>query len=413
MYFKSRKYALGVLLAATVGFAACGVVDSQSQDLEQTGSILSMPMLQTEAEVAERSAGRELARALALSLQDPAMRDMVRAAMEHSAVKENKIHFNSYIRGPGRALLEAMSTQIRESTSQLEDLAQRAGSMELYLPVEAHRSAWQGGDDLLVATLYRDHEVPAGFDLNGKPVLLSAEEPPVTPTLILVPAEAFEDDGTPLQRDLKSEPSSPSAMGDVSAQGAYYTGVWVKYVYIEDDHEGWGMGNPEFEMYLERVGSQRSRIRCADASSATPFRWDMNGKEWSTPFLIASDQETPSAEGLVMHFYEDDDTRCAIKDDKDYLKLTMDALVAANGVYQAYQTANIPMGIISFYSAATAIYSMVKGNDEAVGVVVTENMQPIDGTERRFFIKHSTDGDPNNISDEKGQVILQWTTRWQ
>lgn len=138
-----------------------------------------------------------------------------------------------------------------------------------------------------------------------------------------------------------------------------------------------------------------------------------NGKEWTTPFLIAVDFETPSMEGLVMHFYEDDDTRCVIKDDKDYLKLTMDALVAAGGVYSAYQSADVPSGIIHFYNAATHILSIVRGNDDVVGIVSIETGQQLDGTARRFLIKHSPDGNPNNSTMDKGTVVLQWTTRWR
>jgi hypothetical protein len=413
MHLGSRTYARRVLLAAVAGFAACGVVKAQEQILEQAGSLVFTAQEQVEREAAERRFGIELARALALSLRDPAMRELVLTAMAQSPVKEDKLHFNSFIQGSGHALLAALSLHHGKSIAQMEELARQAGSLELYLPVEEHRSLWKGDENLWVATLYRDHEVPTGFDLNGEPVLLSADNPPATPTLILVPAEAFEADGTPLPRDLKSGPDSRNASADTSPQGSSYTGAWVSHVYIENSHESWGMGAPEFEMYLERVGNQRSKIRCAEAGSAAPFRWDMNGKEWTTPFLIAVDFETPSMEGLAMHFYEDDDTRCLIKDDKDYLKLTMDALVAAGGVYSAYQSADVPSGIIHFYNAATNILSIVRGNDDVVGIVSIETGQQLDETARRFLIKHSPDGSPNNSTMDKGTVVLQWTTRWR
>ena len=303
-----------MLFAAAAGFAACGVVKAQEQILEQAGSLVFTAQEQVEREAAERRSGIESARALALSLRDPAMRELVLTAMAQSPVKEDKLHFNSFIQGPGRALLEALSQHHGKSIAQMEELALRAGSMAL-----------------------------------------------------------------PLQRDRKSGPDSGSPPADISPQGSSYTGAWVNYVYIENSHESWGMGAPEFEMYLERVGNQRTKIRCAEAGSAAPFRWDMNGKEWTTPFLIAVDFETPSMEGLAMHFYEDDDTRCVIKDDKDYLKLTMDALVAAGGVYSAYQSADVPSGIIHFYNAATNILSIARGNDDVVGIVSIETGQQLMG----------------------------------
>jgi hypothetical protein len=106
-----------------------------------------------------------------------------------------------------------------------------------------------------------------------------------------------------------------------------------------------------------------------------------------------------------MFFYEDDDTECVIKDDKDYLKLTLDALKNANSAYKAFQEKQYGEAAIYFYHAAVALKSIISGNDEYVGSVSSLNGAPIDGTERTFLIK-------DNAQQDKGNLRLQWTTRY-
>ena len=63
----------------------------------------------------------------------------------------------------------------------------------MYLPVPAHRAAWRGDDNLLVATVGADHEAPVAFTLDGRRIVLDAERPPATPVLVVVPVETDFD----------------------------------------------------------------------------------------------------------------------------------------------------------------------------------------------------------------------------
>ena len=53
----------------------------------------------------------------------------------------------------------------------------------------AHRAAWAGGEDLLVATAREDGETPVAYDTRGHRRLLNPRTPPATPVLAVVPVE--------------------------------------------------------------------------------------------------------------------------------------------------------------------------------------------------------------------------------
>jgi uncharacterized protein YjdB len=391
-----------VLLVATTSLTACGVNIDPDESAEQPRS--TSAMLEAGQEAAGRAAGQELARAMARSLREPAMRGLVRAALAQSLVKEEKVHFNSYVRGPGRALLQSMSRQSGRSEAGLEELLAQAGSLEMYFPVKEHRAAWRGGEDLLVASVYRDHEAPLGFNLAGNPVTLSAKEPPATATLVLVPAEDFTADGTPTGRGLSLGRGGQRTQvsQELSTTATDMRGVYVKYVEIPGDYEGWARGEPEYEFYLERFQGGRQQLRCAGADGPSPFQWNMDGKTWSTPFLIGWESELPSDAGFAMFLYEDDDIPCVVNNDKDYVKLTLDALKAGNSAYTALQKRQSNKPLISFSHGMVESKSINSGGDEYVGTV-SSKILPIDTTEREFTVV-------NQNLQTTATVKLQWRT---
>jgi hypothetical protein len=396
-----RKMISTALLVTTTGLTACEPTSVQSEPAEQHRSMSEA--LSAEQEAPKREAGQKLARALARSLRDPAMRGIVRAAMVQSRVKEGKVHFNSYVRGPGRALLQAMSRQSGMSVAALEELLAQADSLEMYLPVQEHRAAWKGMEDLLVATQYRDHEEPVGFNLAGEPVSLSATQPPATPTLALVPAEDFSADGTPSRRGLalgrdgqSTQDASlvlESGVEQALAENACmppHRGVFVTSVEIAGDYEGWLMGAPEYEFHLARVQDFRQQLRCAGSGSTGPYHWNMDGTKWTGSFLISWEKDLPTNTGLTMFIYEDDDTECVNKDDKDYPKLTMDRLNASGSEHKAYQVSPDGGGLsVSFsHGVVASRTNLPYGEDEYVGTVTSSSL-PIETTEHAFLVKNA------------------------
>ncbi|HSP77002.1 MAG TPA: hypothetical protein VLQ93_00635, partial [Myxococcaceae bacterium] len=102
MQSKSRRIVSGALLAALTGLTACGDdIHSQEPGAENSASATTRQARQA----LQREAGQKLAQAVASSLREPALRGLLQAAMAETLVKEDKVHFNSFVRGPGRGLL--------------------------------------------------------------------------------------------------------------------------------------------------------------------------------------------------------------------------------------------------------------------------------------------------------------------
>jgi len=136
----------------------------------------------------------QLARGLALALADPAFRARVHAELDRSPYREHKLPFQRFLAADGGVGLAALARRTGRPASDLAHEADAAIPLEMYLPVPAHRRAWTGGADVLVATAIADHDVPVAFDLHGNRRLLDPEHPPATPVIAVV---AVEVDVTP------------------------------------------------------------------------------------------------------------------------------------------------------------------------------------------------------------------------
>src|SRR5262245_25914356 len=140
--------------SALVCLAACAAApESGAPPPEAEGDVAS-PL--AAAEAAEGPAAGALASSVAGALRDGTLRRALRYAMRASRVKEGKLHLQSYLRGEGRGLLTAMSAASRVTEDGLARSLDQMGPLEIYLPVGAHRAAWAGGDELIVATQPRE-----------------------------------------------------------------------------------------------------------------------------------------------------------------------------------------------------------------------------------------------------------------
>lgn len=255
-----------VLLAATVlGAAACS--DEQS----------ALPTEGTPEQFASQAgatpANHQLASMLAAALRDSGVRAALRRDMAASPVAEHKLHFSMYLNGKGAPLLVAMARAGGLSEAQVLQLFTQTGGLEIYFPVSAHREAWfGGGNDLIVATTLEEWAAPFGVTLGGKTLTLSAETPPATPALVIVPAEGFDGFGQPIQSSLRPEyqhakNSLFNVRGALSAATSTYRGIGVSeranYIRNTNDHEPWTSGNPEFEILL-----------AATTSDGTQYKWN-------------------------------------------------------------------------------------------------------------------------------------------
>lgn len=402
MQFFCRNTTLGVALtAAAISLSAC--------------SDTSGPALPTDADAASASvaqggpAYQRLARMVALSLREPSVRGMLQRAMTGSRVKEGKVHLNTYLRGEGAPLLRAMSRAGGVSEAEVLAVLAEAGSMEIYLPVETHRAQWQGGSGLIVASLIDDQQVPFGVDLDGRTLTLSKDMPPTTPTISIVPAESFDAQGKPWDRDLAMGPNaSLGAQGPrFSLNTTSWTGIWINEVHVGHDYEGWGQGSPEFEIYYENATTREPIVCITEFRSVEPYRFNMDGTDYTgKPFLVAADNEVPENVPTVISMWEDDSEPCVLKPagNVDYVKNATDALNSAYGAYKGIKEKGLTDGgvIVKVYHAALAIRKAFGGDaDEFVGVSAgTDN---IDGTAKVFQLK-------NTNMTNTGWISIQWKT---
>ncbi|HLL46807.1 MAG TPA: hypothetical protein VK399_08850 [Longimicrobiaceae bacterium] len=401
MQFFCRSATFGVALtAAAISLSAC--------------SDTSSPALPTESDAASASvaqggpAYQRLARMVALSLREPSVRGMLQRSMAGSKVKEGKVHLNTYLRGEGALLLRAMSRAGGVSEAEVLAVLAETGSMEIYLPVGTHRSQWQGGSDLVVASLIDDQQVPFGVDLDGRTLTLSKDTPPTTPTISIVPAESFDAQGKPWDRDLATGPNA-----SINAQGPRFnlnttpfTGIWINEVHVGHDYEGWGQGNPEFEFYYENASTRQPIVCITEFRSVEPYHFNMDGTSYTgRPFLLAADNEVPEGVPTVISMWEDDTEPCVLKPAGkiDYVKRATDAL---NNAYSAYKGIkekgwNDSQVIVLVYNTAIAFKAFFTEGDEFVGV--SAGLDNIDGTARVFQLK-------NTNMTNTGWISLQWKT---
>src|SRR5690349_22595835 len=142
---------------------------------------------------AARAAQEHLARRVGLALANPAFRAEVKAGFDRSPIIEHKLHFQRWLQASERHALKALAKAAEESEGTVEADARSAPALEMYIPVPVHRAEWTGGENILVATERQDHEAPVAFDIRGKRQVLSADTPPATPVIAVVPVETNFD----------------------------------------------------------------------------------------------------------------------------------------------------------------------------------------------------------------------------
>jgi len=107
---------------------------------------------------------QSVARAVAVALQDDGMRQLVLDEIQRSPYQEQKLHFRSLLTGRGAVLLDRMATATARSPQSILAVLDSIIDLEFYMPVPAHRALWQGGPDVLVATvLHDDGTIPTGI----------------------------------------------------------------------------------------------------------------------------------------------------------------------------------------------------------------------------------------------------------
>jgi hypothetical protein len=319
----SRRISLPVLVLAAI-VAACDRTAPTAT--EESVPVTGPPFAQS---FEERAVIDRLAKRLALALADPDFRARVKAELDRSPFVEHKLQLQSFLRASNAQALKQIARLNTEPETAVEADAAAAIPLEFYFPVPAHRAAWTGGSDLLVASARRDQDAPVAYDISGRRQVLSAESPPSTPVLAVVPVET--DFSAARVARMECQTCGGGGGGTVSPP----PGLYLTYSHFVQDFEGWLKGSPEFEIHvLGQAGTSDSLTdyQCAGGSAGGYYHFDQNGLDWSGSVLLFTQAQLnnyktahPNQNFRVIAL-EDDDTGCVIKFDADRFKNVLNTI---------------------------------------------------------------------------------------
>jgi hypothetical protein len=322
-----------------------------------------------------------LAQLFARALASPAFRAYVKAQLDASPFPEHKIELQRFLpAASGRALrylAEGSNTTAADVSAELD----RAIPLEVYLPVPAQRAAWSGDANVLVATALQDHDTPVAFDPAGHRYTLSADAPPATPVIAIVPVET--DFATPPARLQCIDPDCGGTGGGGGGGGTVTTppGLYMRRSHIVGDFEGWLKGSPEYEVHILGQQGQSDSLKdyaCAAEHQTAPRYFDQNDADWSGDVLLYTQTEIDAykaqhpGQGVRVFVVEDDDTPCVIKADNTSLNRLLSTVDDTYKLYTAGKDQKTTIGRVWLFAQLarkiwTLAAGLIKTNDDLVG----------------------------------------------
>jgi hypothetical protein len=373
----SSRISFGVLAAAAI-VAACEPTPTAPHE---AASIPGASTLTNHA--SEREAMDRLARRVARAMADPAFRSYVKEQLDRSPFGEHKVQFQSFLRASNGRALKEVARLTAASETEIADDAAKATPLEMYFPVPAHRAAWSGGPDLLIASAWEDHESPVAYDVLGKRQLLSADDPPATPVLAVEPVET--DFAHPLGQGSQATCTTAcggGGGGTIPPPG----GLYMTYAHFVQDFEGWLKGDPEFEIHILGQSGASDSLRdyqCAGGAAGGYYHFDQNDLNWTGSVLLFSQAQLnnyktghPNQNFRVVAL-EDDDSGCAIKFDANRFKNLISTIQSqypnltgskdtATTIVKYVKRANALQKILA------AAYSFITTQDDLIGNAIED-----------------------------------------
>jgi hypothetical protein len=321
-----RRIHLSVLaLAVTV--AAC---DRPAPTATEETPSLPSALSRSPERAAERAAIDRLARRLAAALADPGFRAGLKAELDRSPFVEHKLQLQSYLRASDHKALKEVARLNNTAAANIDAEASAAIPLEIYFPVRAHRAAWTGGPDVLVASAREEREAPVAYDVSGHRQVLSAEKPPATPVLAVVPVETdFSGTGGLRVAPMECQTSCGTGGGGGGGTPTAPTGLFMTYSHFVQDFEGWLKGDPEFEIHILGQSGVTDSLRdyqCTGGAAGGYYYFDQNSLTWTGSVLLFSQAQLNSYktahpnQNFRIVALEDDDTGCVIKFDGNRFK---------------------------------------------------------------------------------------------
>ncbi len=334
----------------------------------------------------DRARHERLAARVARALRDPAFRAVIAREVATSPFPEGKIHLQSFLDRENGVEFRRLARLSGDTDQAIRRDLDVGGAIEVYFPVPAHRSAWSGGADLLVATAETDRDAPVGFDLFGRRRVLDQAVPPAEPVLMVSRAETdFSLRPRGIDGCLVDCGGGGSGGGSGGAPPAPQ-GLFMTQARFTQTFESWFKGSPEFEVHvLGQVGTTASltTYQCAGEHAGGPYAFDQNGTAWSGSVMLMSQaqldqyhQQHPG-QNLRVFVVEDDDTACQIKVDSTR---TANLFKAIKLVYGEMTGGKDSLGTIAkVFKKAPILLNLInsaaawfKTNDDPVGNAVED-----------------------------------------
>src|SRR2546426_11288395 len=348
-----------------------------------------------------------LAKMFAKGLKNAAFRAYLKAELNVSPYRDHKLQFETFLADHESRALREIAAENATTKDAVASQAEEAIAREVYFPVPAHRAAWTGDEQVLVAPAMTDDDPPIAFDPDGRRQVLDPRTPPATPVLAIVPVET----------DFSVRPArvmeciadcDGGGGGPIGGVVPPPPGLYMTKSHFVQDFEGWLKGSPEFEVHMLGQRGQTDSLtdyQCAGEHAGGPYTFDQNDLDWSGNVLLFSktqlDQYNAAHpnQNLRVFVVEDDDTACQIKTDVGRAERLFQVV---DSLYNHLTAGNDSSGtIVKAYKYAKAaknlwqaIASFFRTNDDLVGNAVEDDIVGASYPGYNWFVK----GD-NNVTN--------------
>jgi hypothetical protein len=365
------------LLALAVGLTAC---DRSAPTAANEETPAPSP---TTRYGIERDAMDRLARKLARALADPVFRAYLKGELDRSPFPEHKLQLQTLLLQSDRRVLKEVARLDGATEADVDTDVEQAIPLEIYFPVPAHRTDWDGGANLLVASAREDREAPIAYDVAGHRQVLSPDRAPATPVLSVVPVETdFAHPTGPGAEATCTDCGGGGSGGGTGTPSGPPPGLYMTYSHFVQDFEGWFKGDPEFEYHILGQSGTSDSLRdyqCAGGSAGSYYHFDQNALNWTGAVLLFSQAQLngyksahPNQNFRVVAV-EDDDTGCVIKFDANRFKNALSTLQSQYpNVTGAKDT--LSSTLVKFIKRANALqkilaaaYSFITTQDDFIG----------------------------------------------
>ena len=297
-----------------------------SSDLPSNSSANGAQAVQPELSSAAKDQMLErLGRGLAQALKDPAVRTWVSNEIAASPYVEYRIPIRDKVVNEGnRSEVSAIARAASLSNADVAQLLQFP-QLELYMPLEDQRASWHGGVNVQVA-VRRPTEDYTVYQLDGSTRIVSADNIPSTPTLVLAVSEidfTDRDGGVRGGRNTGDGMLTPASMTQPAAGPAFsvrfasfsavtqWTRAFSQYIIVR--HDGGLAGDDEMEIFGDIGGAFTECRRYTGLKQGVQYF-----RNFANLIAGLSEAVALGVGNVHVDVWEDDDTACVKKPADDY-----------------------------------------------------------------------------------------------